>query len=98
MAEGFGGISFGGVLLGLGTAMVYPTLLAAIGDVALSSERASAIGVYRFWRDMGHAIGAVLAGVMADLFGIDWAMWMIALLAFLPGMIVAIRMKETFTR
>ena len=54
----FVGFATGAVLLGIGTAMVYPTLLAAIGDVALPSWRASAVGVYRFWRDLGYAIGA----------------------------------------
>jgi MFS family permease len=54
---------------GAGTALVYPTLLAAIGDVAHPDWRASAIGVYRFWRDLGYAVGAILAGVVADFLG-----------------------------
>src|SRR5262249_39085446 len=58
------------VLLGLGTAMVYPTLLAAVGDVAHPDWRASAVGVYRLWRDGGYAIGALLAGGLADMFGV----------------------------
>src|SRR5262249_46270593 len=70
----------GAVLLGVGTAMVYPTLLAAIGDVAHPLWRASSVGVYRLWRDLGYAIGAVLAGVTADLFGLFAAMWLIATL------------------
>ena len=61
------------VLLGLGTALVYPTLLAAISDVAHPEWRASAVGVYRLWRDSGYAIGALLAGVLAGLFGVPWA-------------------------
>src|SRR5688572_20148581 len=65
-------------LLGLGTAMVYPTLLAAIGDVAHPSWRASAVGVYRLWRDLGYAIGAVVAGLVADLVGIASAIWLVA--------------------
>ena len=69
LAQAFAGFVVGAVLLGIGTAMVYPTLLAAIGDVAHPSWRASAVGVYRLWRDLGYAIGAVLAGVTADAFG-----------------------------
>ncbi len=85
----------GAVLLGVGTAMVYPTLLAAIGDVVNPAWRASAVGVYRFWRDMGYAIGALLSGVVADLFGASDAMGLIASLTFLSGVFVAIRMRET---
>jgi MFS family permease len=83
------------VLLGIGTAMVYPTLLAAIGDVAHPSWRASAVGVYRFWRDLGYAIGAVLAGVTADVFGLATAMWVIAALTVVSGAVSATRMAET---
>src|SRR5579884_2195929 len=75
------------VLLGLGTALVYPTLLAAISDVAHPSWRASAVGVYRLWRDSGYAIGALLAGVLADLFGVSWAIGVIAGVTFLSGVI-----------
>jgi MFS family permease len=75
--------------------MVYPTLLAAIGDVAHPSWRASAVGVYRLWRDLGYAIGAVLAGVTADAFGLAAAMWVIAALTFVSGVVSATRMAET---
>jgi MFS family permease len=85
----------GAVLLGIGTAMVYPTLLAAIGDVARPLWRASAVGVYRLWRDLGYAIGALLAGVTADRFGLKAAIWLIAALTFASGVVVAVRMKET---
>lgn len=85
----------GGVLLGLGTAMVYPTLLAAIGDVAHPSWRASAVGVYRLWRDLGYAIGALLAGITADWFGLAAALWLVAVLTALSGLVVAMRMRET---
>jgi MFS family permease len=85
----------GAVLLGVGTAMVYPTLLAAIGDVAHPSWRASAVGVYRLWRDLGYAIGALIAGVTADLFGLTSAVWLIAAITFASGMIAAVRMRET---
>jgi MFS family permease len=88
----------GAVLLGLGTAMVYPTLLAAIGDVAHPSWRASSVGVYRLWRDMGYAVGALLAGVVADAFGLSAATLTIAALTFVSGVVVALRMRETLGR
>jgi MFS family permease len=88
------GFATGTVLLGLGTAMVYPTLLAGIGDVALPAWRASAVGVYRFWRDAGYAIGALLAGAAADLFGLAGAIWMVAAITAASGLIVAVRMTE----
>jgi MFS family permease len=91
----FAGFVAGAVLLGIGTAMVYPTLLAAIGDVTHPSWRASAIGVYRLWRDLGYAIGALLAGVTADAFGVPAAMWLIAALTFGSGLVSALRMSET---
>jgi MFS family permease len=89
------GFVAGAVLLGIGTAMVYPTLLAAIGDVAHPSWRGSAVGVYRLWRDLGYAIGALLAGLTADVFGIQAAMWLIAALTFASGSVSAVRMSET---
>ena len=89
------GFAAGAVLLGIGTAMVYPTLLAAIGDVAHPSWRASAIGVYRLWRDLGYAIGALLAGIAADVFGLAIAMLIVAALTLISGVIVAVRMAET---
>ncbi|MBI4922677.1 MAG: MFS transporter [Devosia nanyangense] len=92
LASGFAGFAVGAVLLGVGTAMVYPTLLAAIGDVAQPSWRASAVGVYRFWRDLGYAIGAVIAGVTADAFGLGGAMWVVAALTFASGLVVSARM------
>jgi MFS family permease len=98
LAHGFAGFAVGAALLGVGTAMVYPTLLAAIGDVAHPSWRASAIGVYRLWRDLGYAIGAVVAGITADALGLDAAMWLVAGLTFASGLLVALRMRETMTR
>jgi MFS family permease len=83
------------VLLGLGTALVYPTLLAAVSDVAHPEWRASAVGVYRLWRDSGYAIGALLAGVLADLFGIAWAIGVIAGVTFLSGIVAQGVMRET---
>jgi predicted MFS family arabinose efflux permease len=94
-ASGFGAWAAGSVLLGVGTAMVYPTLLAAIGDVAHPAWRASAVGVYRLWRDAGYAVGAILAGVLADAFGVTTAVWAIAALTAASGIVVALRMYET---
>jgi MFS family permease len=82
-------------LLGLGTALVYPTLLAAISDVAHPDWRASAVGVYRLWRDGGYAIGALVAGVVADVLGVSWAIGGIAALTFASGLVVLTRMYET---
>lgn len=87
-----------GVVLGVGTAMVYPTLLAAIGDVAHPSWRGSAVGVYRLWRDLGYAVGALLAGVLADLFGMNTAIGVVAALTAASGVLVAMRMPETLRR
>jgi MFS family permease len=98
VGQRFGVFAGGGALLGIGTAMVYPTLLAAIGDVARPSWRASAVGVYRLWRDLGYAVGALLAGVTADVFGLRAAMWLIAAVTFASGLVVAVRMTETLTR
>jgi MFS family permease len=82
-------------LLGAGTAMVYPTLLAAVGDVAHPRWRASAVGVYRLWRDGGYAVGALLAGALADLFGMPWSIGSVALLTVVSGLLVVVRMPET---
>jgi MFS family permease len=85
----------GAALLGAGTAMVYPTLLAAIGDVAEPQWRASSVGTYRAWRDGGFAVGALLAGVIADAFSIETAIWAVAVLTAASGLVVAVRMYET---
>jgi MFS family permease len=83
------------VLLGMGTAMVYPTLLAVIGDVAHPAWRARSVGVYRLWRDGGFAIGAIVAGVVADTLGLVAAVWVVAALTAASGVVVAFRMYET---
>ena len=85
-------------LLGAGTAMVYPTLLAAIGDVAHPDWRGSAIGIYRLWRDSGYAVGALLAGVLADLFGMSRAIGVVGFLTIMSGVTVLWRMPETLLR
>jgi MFS family permease len=83
------------VLLGVGTAMVYPTLLAVIGDVAHPAWRARSVGVYRLWRDGGFAVGALLAGLIADAYGLVAAVWVVAALTAASGVVVAVRMYET---
>jgi MFS family permease len=93
----FAGFAMGAALLGVGTAMVYPTLLAGIGDVASPAWRASAVGVYRLWRDLGYAVGALIAGVTADAVGVDGAMWLVAALTAASGLVAAVRMREPLT-
>ena len=84
----------GAVVLGLGTALVYPTLIAAVGDVAHPTWRATAVGVYRLWRDTGYVAGALLGGVVADLFHLRAAVMVIAALSAASGLLVAARMQE----
>lgn len=87
-----------GALLGAGTAMVYPTLLAVIGDVAHPLWRARAAGVYRLWRDSGYAVGAVVGGVAADLWGLRAAVWAAAAITVASAVAVTLRMYETHPR
>jgi MFS family permease len=96
IASGFWEWFAGAVLLGIGTALVYPTLLAAVSDVAHPNWRASAVGVYRLWRDAGYAVGALAAGLLADAFGGSTAIAAIGVLTFLSGVVVAAIMRETF--
>ena len=86
---------FAAVALGLGTAMVYPTLLAVVADVADPRQRGAVNGVYRFWRDLGFAVGAVLIGVISDRFDARAAILAVAGLTALSGLVVAVRMRET---
>ncbi|MDE2333727.1 MAG: MFS transporter [Rhodospirillales bacterium] len=92
--DGFGWWLLASLLLGLGTAMVYPTLIAAISDVAHPSSRALSLSVYRFWRDMGYAVGALLAGVIGDTFGLTAAIAAIGGLTFVSGLVVALAMPR----
>lgn len=85
----YGAWLLGAALQGLGTAMVYPTLLAAISDHAHPTWRASSLGVYRFWRDLGYAVGALLSGAVADLVGLEAAIHLVAALTFASGVVVA---------
>jgi MFS family permease len=86
------------MLLGAGTAMVYPVLLAAIGDVAHPTWRARSVGVYRLWRDGGFAVGALLAGIVADILGLSAAIYTVAAITAVSGLVVAVRMYETHPR
>jgi MFS family permease len=83
----------GSLLLGLGTAMVYPSLVAAVSDASHPTWRARSLSVYRFWRDLGYAIGALSAGLIADFFGLAWAISAIAALTFFSGTVVALLMR-----
>jgi MFS family permease len=98
VGDSFGVWAVAAVLLGAGTALVYPTLLAAVGDVAHPAWRARAVGVYRLWRDGGFAVGALLAGVLADAFGVRVAVLAVAVLTAASGLLVAARMYETLHR
>jgi MFS family permease len=91
----FAAWALGAIALGAGTAMAYPTLLAAVGDVAHPQWRASAVGVYRLWRDAGFVAGALLSGAVADLFGLSAAVWTVAALTAAGGGLVLVRMYET---
>jgi MFS family permease len=95
---GFGIWLAAAVLLGAGTAMVYPTLLAAIGDAVNPLVRGSSVGVYRLWRDSGYAFGALLSGVVAQTLGQRSAIAVVAGITFLSGLVVALRMRETHAR
>jgi sugar phosphate permease len=95
LANGFVAWAVALVVLGLGTALVYPTLLAAVGDLAHPSWRGVAVGVYRLWRDLGYVVGALLAGVVADLLGTSMAVIVIAALTALSGMLFAMRFSES---
>jgi MFS family permease len=86
------------VALGLGTALVYPTLLAAVADVAEPAWRGSAVGVYRLWRDLGFAVGAIVSGLIADAAGFRSAIWVVAAITAASGLVVAVRMRETRPR
>ncbi|CAG7632352.1 MFS transporter [Rhodococcus opacus] len=97
-SHGFLGWATGTVLLGAGTAMVYPTLLAVIGDVAHPAWRGRAVGIYRVWRDSGYAVGAIAGGIVADLMGMHAAVWVAASVSAASALAVAVRMYETHPR
>lgn len=93
-ASGFVIWAVGSALIGAGTALVYPTLIAAVGDVAHPTARATVVGVYRFWRDTGYVVGGLLGGVIADAFDLRAAVYAIAALSTLAGIVVAVRMTD----
>jgi MFS family permease len=82
------------VILGIGTAIVYPTFLAAIADYVHPQQRAESIGVFRLWRDLGYAIGALITGILADSLGINWALGSIGFLTILSAIIILVRMEH----
>jgi MFS family permease len=92
VATGFPLWAVGAVLVGAGTALVYPTLIAAVGDVAHPHWRATAVGVYRLWRDTGYVVGGILGGVVADAFDLRAAVWVVAALSVASAAVVAVRM------
>ena len=94
VSSAFSGWMIASVLLGLGTAMVYPSLIAAVSDAAHPSWRARSLSVYRFWRDLGYAIGALSAGLIADRFGFAAAIYAIGALTFVSGCVVAVVMTD----
>jgi MFS family permease len=83
--------------LGLGTALVYPTFLSTIAQATSPRQRAESIGTFRLWRDLGYAFGAVISGVTADLFGIDYAIFLIGGLTILSSIVIKVRMPELAT-
>jgi MFS family permease len=92
--RGFGWWLWGSILLGLGTAMVYPSLIAAVSDNSHPSWRARSLSVYRFWRDLGYAVGALCAGIIADTLGLSWAIGSVGVITFLSGVVVAMFLGE----
>lgn len=82
------------VILGVGTALVYPTFLSTIAQVTSPNQRAESIGVFRLWRDLGYAIGAVISGITADLFGVEYAIFLISGLTILSSLVIKFRMPE----
>jgi predicted MFS family arabinose efflux permease len=82
-------------LLGIGTALVYPTFLAGIAENTHPADRPQSLGIFRFWRDLGYAIGALLTGIIADRFGYFSAIAFVGILTLVSGIIIQVRMQET---
>jgi MFS family permease len=87
----------GAVILGLGTAMVYPALLATAADISPAARRATTLGWYRFWRDLGYPAGALLAGAASAAFGLVWAVYLAGALTFVSGVVAALTVTRSFT-
>ncbi len=99
LVDGFVAWSFTAALTGVGMALLYPTLIAAVGDISHPDWRGSSLGVYRFWRDLGYGIGALLLGLIADTYGsFESGFWFTAAAMALSGLWVAIAMEETLAR
>lgn len=94
-SQSFTGWAVGAIVLGAGTALVYPTLLAVLGDVAHPALRGRTVGVYRVWRDLGYAVGALLGGLLADVVGLHAAVWAAAGVSTVSAVVVAVRLYET---
>lgn len=90
----FNGLAFIAAILGFGTALVYPTFLAAIAETTTPTQRAESIGVFRLWRDLGYAIGAILSGIIADIFGIEYAIITIGIITIFSSLVIKFRMTE----
>ncbi|WP_131458502.1 MFS transporter, partial [Jiulongibacter sediminis] len=86
------------ILLGLGTAVVYPTFLAAIADYTHPEQRANSIGVFRLWRDLGYAIGAIITGIIADIWGILPSIGLIGSLTIVSSFILLFRMNTSLEK
>lgn len=90
----FNSLAFIAAILGFGTALVYPTFLAAIAETTTPTQRAESIGVFRLWRDLGYAIGAILSGIIADIFGIEYAIITIGIITIFSSLVIKFRMTE----
>lgn len=94
LLKSFFALAFLSALLGIGTALVYPTFLSSIAQTTNPIQRAESIGAFRWWRDLGYAFGAIISGIIADAFGIDYAIWLIGLLTIASSVVIAMRMEE----
>ena len=83
-------------LLGIGTALVYPTFLSTIAQATNPSQRAESIGTFRLWRDLGYALGAIISGITADIFGIPYAIILIGILTIISAIIIQVRMPKGY--
>ena len=86
------------ILLGIGTAIVYPTFLSAIARATTPHQRAESIGTFRLWRDLGYAIGAIISGITADMFGIHWAIILIGFITVLSAWVIQLRMPKSHSK